>query len=422
MKIILLIIIANFYALTDIYKLYASQQSGASLSNILNSENISSVNIKFNFTEINQDSWRSPEEIMQFELAKNTRRGMSGAFSVQSLFLTSIASDKFGNIYASVLSDSYLTIRRMSATDGSVSILAGPIDSRSAMILNGETKLDGLAIDASFGRIISGLSLDKHGNIYLSDTLNHTIRKIAPLDRYSSDFLGLTASHSHKQTYGLVTTIAGVSGKAGNSDGNGNSAQFRSPAALCIDSDGNIYVADRDNHTIRKITGNYVVSTFAGLSGVSGGKDGESHAATFNSPRGVALDQANNLYVADTGNHVIRKITPDGVVTLLAGTVGVPGLRDGQGRDAKFNAPEGLAVDGDSVYVADTGNNLVRKISAHGVVDTLIGTSGSYDFNRNLNSLGNPYPFASVNSIAVGGPNLIYVKSKAIVKGMPAGR
>src|SRR5262249_48890179 len=130
---------------------------------------------------------------------------------------------------------------------------------------------------------------------------------------------------------------------------------------------GNLYVADQSNHTIRKITPDGVVSTLAGTAGMNGSADGTGPDARFSFPAGVAVDRAGNLYVADTGNTTLRKITPDGVVSTLAGAAGMVGGADGTGPDARFASPTGVAVDGDgNVYVADAFNDTLRKVTPDG--------------------------------------------------------
>jgi len=161
-------------------------------------------------------------------------------------------------------------------------------------------------------------------------------------------------------------------------DGTGSAAQFNSPGGVAVDGTGSVYVADTNNHTIRKITPDGVVTTLAGLAGVQGSADGTGSAAQFNSPGGVALDDAENVYVADTGNDTIRKITPAGMVTTLAGIPGSAGSADGTGSAAQFNSPGGVAVDdAGNVYVADKSNDTIRKITPAGMVTTLVGTAGS---------------------------------------------
>ena len=133
-----------------------------------------------------------------------------------------------------------------------------------------------------------------------------------------------------------ITTLAGRAGSAGSADGTGSAARFYYPRGVAVDSAGNVYVADTGNHTIRKVTPAGVVTTLAGLAGSSGSADGTGSAARFNYPPGVAVDSAGNVYVADTGNHTIRKVTPAGVVTTLAGLAGSSGSADGTGSAARF--------------------------------------------------------------------------------------
>src|SRR5262249_28768059 len=143
-----------------------------------------------------------------------------------------------------------------------------------------------------------------------------------------------------------------------------SAARFTSPSEVGVDSANNLYVADTGNHTIRKITPAGVVSTFAGSPGMPGSVDGTGAAARFNAPIGVSLDGAGNLYVSDSDNNTIRKITPAAVVTTLAGKAGEAGSVDGTGSNARFNGPRGVAVNSvGNIYVADTFNNTIRKIT-----------------------------------------------------------
>src|SRR5262249_24729156 len=148
-------------------------------------------------------------------------------------------------------------------------------------------------------------------------------------------------------------------------DGSGGNAQFYGPQGIAADSAGDVYVADTWNHTVRKITSGGVVSTLAGLAGNFGSADGTNSAARFNAPSGIALDSAGNLYVSDFFNHTIRKITPAGLVTTLAGLAGVWGSADGTNNDARFFEPAGIAVDKNgNVHVADSGNGTIRLLTA----------------------------------------------------------
>src|SRR5258708_3833688 len=141
------------------------------------------------------------------------------------------------------------------------------------------------------------------------------------------------------------THLAGSPGGPGYADGTGSTARFASPSGAVVDSSGNVYVADTYNHTIRKITPGGGVTTLAGLPGVPGGADGTGSAARFAVPFGAAVDSSNNVYVADSGNHTIRKITPGGVVTTLAGLAGVQGSANGTNSVARFDNPSGVVVD-----------------------------------------------------------------------------
>ncbi|MBI2513675.1 MAG: VCBS repeat-containing protein [Opitutae bacterium] len=221
---------------------------------------------------------------------------------------------------------------------------------------------DGASTDARFGNP-TGLAQDAAGNLYVADTGNAVIRKIAP--------------------DGAVSTFAGSPGLAGSSDGTGSAARFSYPWGLAVDSAGNLYVADSGNNTIRKITPAAVVTTFAGTAGVSGSADGTGPAAQFSNPSSVAIDASGNLYVSDYGNTTVRKITPAGVVTTFAGAPGQFGIADGTGSAARFNYPDGLAIDsGGNLYVADSNNHTIRRVTPAGAVTTFVGvpqSSGSND-------------------------------------------
>ena len=177
-----------------------------------------------------------------------------------------------------------------------------------------------------------------------------------------------------------VTTLAGVAGSPGFAEGAGTQARFRSLNGIAVGSDDAVYVADAGNNRIRVVraqtdaggAATYNVSTLAGT-GAAGYADGAGAAAQFNDPQGAAVDAAGVVYVADTGNQRIRRIAPDGAVTTLAGD-GTPGLLNGAGAQARFNAPRGVAVDNaGNVYVADSGNSSVRRVTPAGEVTTVAG-------------------------------------------------
>lgn len=183
-----------------------------------------------------------------------------------------------------------------------------------------------------------------------------------------------------------VSTYAGTT-VAGYADGNKAVAQFNNVEGIAVDPQGNLYIADADNNRIRKITVAGIVSTIAGT-GVAGFADGNASVAKFSKPTGIALDANLNIYVGDRNNHRIRKITPQGIVSTVAGT-GVAGLMNGNGSVAKFNTPCGITVDAhNNIYVADQLNNCIRKINSTGVVSMFAGTGfmGFQDGNALLNA------------------------------------
>jgi len=249
---------------------------------------------------------------------------------------------------------------------------------------------DGSGAEASF-KYPAGIVLDGSGNIYVADAFNNRIRKITPS--------------------GVVTTLAG-SGKEGFADGTGLKAVFNGPSGIAIDRDGNIYTAEWKGHRVRKITPEGVVTTLAG-SGKAGFADGTGAEASFNTPEGVALDSKGNVYVADARNNKIRKISPSGVVTTIAGS-GKKDFADGAGAEATFSYPFGVAVDGGgNVYVADSGNNLIRKITPSGSVSTFAGSgkAGAKDGYGLATSFNTPWGLALDGGgnlyVADGGNNLI---------------
>ena len=202
---------------------------------------------------------------------------------------------------------------------------------------------------------------------------------------------------------GAVTTLAG-STNAGFTNGTGTNSRFYYPFALAVDGAGNVYVTDTFNHAIRKITPAGAVTTLAGSTN-AGYVEGSGTNARFNYPGGITVDRGTNLYVADTFNHAIRKITPAGAVTTLAG--GLKGSMDSTNRSsAKFNFPSGVAVDAaGNVYVADTFNNTIRRIATNGAVTTLAGSTNA----GSTNATGTNARFSSPVSIVVDGSTNFYV-------------
>jgi sugar lactone lactonase YvrE len=222
---------------------------------------------------------------------------------------------------------------------------------------------DGTGSAAGF-RFPGGMAIDHAGNLYVADELNNTLRKLV-----------------RDGTNWVVTTLAGLAGNAGNADGSGTAARFNDPAGVAVDLAGNLYVADQGNHTIRKVAPqgtNWVVATLAGLAGHWGSVDGTGSEARFNYPSGLAVDGSGNVYVADFGNCALRRITPAGAVATVAGLAGTSGAADGTAGAARFSLPLGVALDSaGNAYVSDSGNHTIRKVSPDGVVSTLAGVHGT---------------------------------------------
>lgn len=226
------------------------------------------------------------------------------------------------------------------------------------------------------------MAVDQEGNIYVADQNNHSIRKVTPS--------------------GDVSTYAGT-GEPGATNGFRLDATFNQPYGVAIDDGGNLYVGDVANHSIRKISVDGQVTTLAG--GRKGYSDREGELAMFNHPHGVAVDSENNVYVADSHNNVIRRVSPDGIASTVAGN-GNDGFVDGPARDAEFYVPIGITVDKEgNILVGDEGNSSIRKISYEGIVSTLAG-NGKFSF---ADGTGKDAEFNAPGAIALDSAGNLYV-------------
>ncbi len=250
--------------------------------------------------------------------------------------------DAVGNIY---VADTFNNKIRKISTTGAVTTLAG-----STQGFN-----DATGVEAQFYYPMD-IAVDPMGNLYVADSGNNKIRKIT--------------------TDGVVTTLAGST--FGYEDANtGIAAKFLGPSAIAIDAMGNLYVADTFNNKIRKVSTSGVVNTVAGSA--QGFADANTGAAAqFNNPLGIEVDATGNIYVGDTNNHKIRKISPTGTVTTLAGG-STSGFADATGTAALFFNPNNLVIDGlGNLYIADRNNHKIRKVTPDGVVSTFAGSSPGY--------------------------------------------
>jgi len=259
-------------------------------------------------------------------------------------FPSNLVVDPVGNIFVSDLNNH--TIRKITpvGTNWVVTTIAGQAGVRGSN--------DGTNAQARFS-LPHGLAVDRAGILYVADYANYLIRQITPV---GSNW--------------VVTTLAGLAGVHGSGDGPGSEARFWSPWGIAVDANTNLFVVDMANFTVRELVGsgtNWMVSTIVGTPLNFDFLDGINSAAAFNFPYGITVDAVGNLYVADSGNHAIRQITPSGpnwVVTTIAGT-GFKGTNDGPGVAAQLNSPAGLTVAGtNTLLVADQSNDLIRRVTS----------------------------------------------------------
>jgi sugar lactone lactonase YvrE len=307
------------------------------------------------------------------------------------VFPSHIVVDGTGHAY--VADSGQHTILRVTPT-GESSVFAGSSSEHGSAI----------GFDARFNSP-TGIAMDSSGYLYVADNHNHVISRISP--------------------QGEVFYFAGLAGNPGGTDAMGVNARFRFPNGLAVDSSGNVYVADTGNHTIRRIAPDHTVTTIAGMAGVSGSADGTGSAARFNLPRAVALDSQGNLFVADSENFTIRRITPAGVVTTFAGMAGYPGPEDGVGANARFFGIQDISMDAnDNIFVA-TGSYL-RRVTPAGVVSTVAGGGAEYA-HQPREGTGSDASFSYLGGVAIDSHGTLYLTdmqslgaSSTIRKAVPA--
>ena len=320
------------------------------------------------------DSNNEQDNVMVTTLAGSTQGYADGVGSAAQFWSPKgIAVDASGNLY---VTDTFNHRIRKISPAGEVTTFAGSTTGFA----------DGTGIAARFS-YPAGIAIDALGNLYVTDYGSNIIRKITP--------------------EGVVTTLAGNGLEQwGYADGTGSAAQFKQPYGIAVDASGNLYVADEDNNCIRKITPLGVVTTFAG-STTGGYANGTGSAARFNQPYGIAIDKSGNLYVSDTYNSCIRKVTSTGVVTTFAGST-TGGYADGKGSKARFNLPYGITIDtSGNLYVADYSNDNIRKITPAGEVTTLAG--GTDPNEGYADGKGSKARFNMPNGIAIDASGNLYV-------------
>jgi sugar lactone lactonase YvrE len=261
-----------------------------------------------------------------------------------------VAVDAFGNVY---IADTYNQRIRKVAANGTITTVAGTNGS-------GYTGDGGAATKATL-YYPYGVAVDSFGNLYIADTDNSRIRKVA--------------------TNGIITTVAGTNGYGYSGDGGpATNARLYYPYGVAVDLSGNLYIADTDNSRIRKVATNGIITTVAGTNGSGySGDGGAAINSMLNDPRGVAVDSSGNLYIADIYNSRIRKVATNGIITTVAGTNGSGYSGDGgPAANARLYYPYGVAMDSSgNLYIADSENSRIRKVSTNGIITTVAGTNSS---------------------------------------------
>jgi PKD repeat protein len=293
-----------------------------------------------------------------------------------------VAVDQNGNVYVADAANN--RVRRITPA-GTITTIAG----------TGTAGYSGDGGQATSAQLNTpyGVAVDQSGNVYIADVLNYRVRRVT--------------------SAGTITTVAGtgIAGSIGDG-GQATSAQLNLPEGVAVDANGNLYITEFAGHRVRRVTSAGVITTFAGT-GTAGstGDGGQATSAQLRSPIGVAVDAGGNVYIADTGNHRIRRVTSAGVITTFAGT-GTGGFSGdgGQATSAQINGPYGVAVDvGGNVYIGDTANNRVRRVTAAGVITTIAGTGTAGNTGD-----GGPASSAQVNAptgVAVGRDGSLYLSA-----------
>ena len=333
------------------------------------------------------------------------------------------------------------------STTGNFIVTVGSINAQSAVFtyidtatvstFAGSTRgfADGVGTTAKFDNLF-GITIDLAGNLYVADSGNNRIRKITPtgavttfagsgasgsadgtgttaqlilprdvvFDKTTNNFFVVSGQKIRKITTGaVVTTLAGST--QGFADGTGSSAQFSDPRGITIDPAGNVFVADLGNDKIRKITPTSVVTTIAGST--SGFTDGTGTSALFHIPAFITSDAIGNLFVSDSFNHKIRKITPTGAVSTIAGST--QGFADDVALNAKFSSPQGVAFDANgNLFICDFNNHAIRKISQTGKVSTIAGDIAGFS-----DGIGIAAKFNLPNGITIDNDGILYVTDRA---------
>jgi len=338
---------------------------------------------------VSLDAFNQATAIRWTSVAGGQGSGSSDGYGGAAFFNqpTAVTADSSGNVY--IADTGNHTIRKL-APSGQVMTLAGSAGSAGST--------DGMGSNALFNSP-AGIAVDAVGTmLYISDTGNHTLRQLVLANQN-------------------VSTLAGLAGNIGSDDGTGSAARFYNPQGAVLSSSGDLFLADTSNEVVRRITPGGAVSTLAGIPGVAGSANGLAQLSSFNEPHSLALDPGGNLYISDRLNYVVRKLSTDGQVSTFVGQ-GVSGANDGPGGSAQFARPQGLGLDATGyLFVADTWNHTIRKISSAGWVTTVGGNPGT---PGDSDGVGSAAQFNNPVGLAVAADGSIYVADSSnnrIVRG-----